>query len=310
MIADLHFLRPWWLLILLPLLGLLWRLWRQNPRMQSLRAVCDEHLLVHLIQNKNGHKRHSGLVLLFLSGILMCIALAGPTWFQLPLPSYHAIQARVLVLDMSPSMLARDLTPDRLTRAKFKLHDLFRGQKSGQFGLVVFTGEPFVVSPLTEDGNTIDALLETLTPDIMPVGGQQLDSALEQAAQLIKQAGFAKGQILVLTASTPDSAAINMAAKLYTKGIVTSIMPVVADKALPQFFQPLATAGHGLLLPITGTSKDLQHWLQATSDTDQLTLSAQNDIPLWRDEGRWFLLPALLLLLPVFWRGWLQRIES
>jgi Ca-activated chloride channel homolog len=310
MIADLHFLRPWWLLALLPLLGLLWRLWRQNPRMQSLRAVCDEHLLVHLLQNKGEHKRQSGLLFLFLSGVLMSVGLAGPTWFRLPLPSYHALQARVLVLDLSPSMLTSDLPPNRLTRAKFKLHDLLQVQQKGQFGLVVFTGEPFVVSPLTEDGNTIDSLLETLTPAIMPVSGQQLDTALEQAGQLIMQAGFAKGQILVLTASTPDKAAITMASKLYNKGIETSIMPVVADKALPPFFQPLATAGHGLLLPITDTSKDIQQWLHATTDTEQLTLNAQNEIPLWRDEGRWFILPALLFLLPVFWRGWLQRIES
>ena len=310
MIGDFHFLRPWCLLFLLPLVALLWSLWKKNPRLQSWNAVCDAHLLKHLTQSTGGSKRHGALLLLFVSGLLMCIGLAGPTWVRLPVPSYRVIQPRVLVLDMSDNMLERDVSPDRLTRAKFKLHDLFSRRDGGQFGLVVFTGEPFVVSPLTEDGNTIDSLLETLTPDIMPVGGQQLDKALKEAGSLISQAGFSTGQILVLTASPPDSAAIDMAAKLHSNGIDTSIMPIIADKTMSSVFKPLATAGHGMLLPFADTSNDLEQWLTATNDTRQLTRSELNDIPSWRDEGRWFILPALICLLPVFRRGWLQRIDS
>lgn len=310
MIGDFHFLRPWCLLFLLPLFALLWSLWKKNPRLQSWSAVCDAHLLKHLTQSTGGSKRRGALLLLFVGGLLMCISLAGPTWMRLPVPSYRVIQPRVLVLDMSDNMLERDVSPDRLTRAKFKLHDLFSRREGGQFGLVVFTGEPFVVSPLTEDGNTIDSLLETLTPDIMPVGGQQLDKALKEAGALITQAGFSTGQILVLTASPPDSAAIDMAAKLHSDGINTSIMPIIADKTLSSVFKPLATAGHGMLLPFADTNNDLEQWLAATNDTRQLTRSELNDIPAWRDEGRWFILPALICLLPVFRRGWLQRIDS
>lgn len=240
----------------------------------------------------------------------MTISLAGPTWSRLPVPSYRAIQPRILVLDMSESMLEQDLSPDRLTRAKFKLHDLFNRRDGGQFGLVVFTGESFVVSPLTEDANTIDSLLETLKPEIMPVGGHQLDKALEEASKLITQAGFLKGQLLVLTASPPDSAAIDMAARLQREGIDTSIMPIISDKTALPVFKPLATAGHGMLLSFTDTHEDLEQWLATTHDTRQLSRSAFNDIPLWRDEGRWFLLPALFFLLPVFRRGWLQGIDS
>lgn len=310
MIADFHFLRPWCLLFLLPLFGLLWVLWKKNPRLQSWSAVCDVHLLKHLTQSTGGSKRHGALLFLFVSALLISISLAGPSWVRLPVPSYRVIQPRILVLDMSENMLEHDVSPDRLTRAKFKLHDLFSRRDGGQFGLVVFTGEPFVVSPLTEDGNTIDSLLETLTPDIMPVGGQQLDKALKEAGALITQAGFSKGQILVLTASPPDSAAIDMAAKLHSEGIDTSIMPIIAEKTLSSVFKPLATAGHGMLLPFADTNEDLEQWLATTTDTRQLTRSELNDIPSWRDEGRWFIVPALICLLPVFRRGWLQRIDS
>lgn len=310
MFGDFHFLRPWYLLLVIPLLGLAWKLWRQNPRLQAWRAICDPHLLAHLTQRTGGSKRRAALLCLFLSGLLMCISIAGPAWLRLPVPSYRAIQPRILVLDMSDNMLEQDLSPDRLTRAKFKLHDLLSRPDGGQFGLVVFTGEPFVVSPLTDDGNTIDSLLETLRPEIMPVGGQQLDTALQKAGELITQAGFSTGQILVLTASPPDSAAIAMAAQWHRKGINTSVMPVIAEKTLSSMFKPLATAGHGMLLSFADSRDDLETWLATTSDTRQLSRSELNDIPLWRDEGRWFLLPALMFLLPVFRRGWLQRIDS
>ncbi|STX30163.1 TPR (repeat) domain protein [Legionella beliardensis] len=310
MIADFHFLRPWWLVSLLPLLLLGWQLARQNSRLQAWSAVCDSHLLAHLIKSNGTSKRRSSILLLLIIGILLIISLAGPSWSRLPVPAFQAIQPRVIVLDMSEDMLDNDLTPDRLTRAKFKLHDLFTQAETGQLGLIVFTSEPFVVSPLTEDAKTIDALLSSLTPEIMPIGGQQLSSALEESAQLIRQAGFNEGQLLLLTASPPNADSVSVAKKLATQGIATSVMPMVADQALMPLFKPLATAGQGTVLSITDTPTELAQWLRTTNKKQQFTQSEYKNIPVWRDEGRWFLLPALFLLLPLFRRGWLQRIDS
>ncbi|HHF7346367.1 TPA: VWA domain-containing protein [Legionella feeleii] len=310
MMADFHFLRPWWLLTCLPLLGFIGCLWRQSPRMGAWAAVCDSHLLNYLVQSKKQGKRHGALLFLLLSGLCMILSLAGPAWIRLPVPAYLQIQPRVLVLDMSDAMLANDLVPDRLNRAKFKLHDLFKRRDAGQLGLVVYTGEPFVVSPLTEDAQTIDALLDSLTPDIMPVEGQRLDSALEEAGELITQAGFDHGQILVLTAETPSLAAVEVASKLANKQIFTSVMPILANKTLNPLFERLAMAGKGQLVSFTDTSADLENWLKNTVTEQQYSRSQHNDIPMWRDEGRWFLLPALGFLLPVFRRGWLQRIAT
>lgn len=310
MIDTMHFLRPEWLPVIFPLLVLFFYLWLKNPRMHSWRAVCDKHLLDHLVQDKGLGTRRRALILLLLSGLFITISLAGPSWSRLPTPAYRAAQPRVLILDMSDAMLTNDLAPDRLTRAKFKLHDLFKRHDAGQFGLIVFTAAPFVVSPLTSDGKTIDTLLETLTPDIMPVRGHQLNTALEEAAKLITQAGFTQGQLLVLTATPPDAAALKTVANLKNRSIFTSVMPVMAGKSLLPLFQPLATAGNGEVVAFSNTSDDLDQWLKATNNNEQLTRSEQNDIPVWRDEGRWFLFLALLLLLPVFRRGWLQRVDS
>jgi len=308
MITDFHFLRPWWFLALIPLMGIALISWRQKPKLHAWGDVCDSHLLKHLLSTKEQGRRMSSLIFLYLSAFFMILSLSGPTWYKLPVATYKPIQPRVLVLDMSEHMQEKDLSPDRLSRAKFKLHDLFSRKGIGQFGLVVFTGEPFVVSPLTDDGQTISALLSTLTPDIMPVGGHKLALALTEASQLIKQAGYAQGQILVLTADTPSSNAISKAKKLAQEGIYSSILPVRADKDLNPLFQRFASAGSGYLLKYSSNSKELQQWLDQSNNEKQLMLSQQDDVPLWRDEGRWLLLGALFFLLPVFQRGWLQRV--
>ncbi len=244
------------------------------------------------------------------SALFMIISLAGPTWSRLPVPAYQHIQPRVILLDMSNTMLDKDLSPNRLARAKFKLHDLFHHRGVGQFGLVAYTSEPFVVSPLTDDGQTIDELLPALTPAIMPVRGYDLYAALTQAEQLIHQAGFQTGQILILTAHPPDSRAINKVKFLAQNGIDTSIMPLLKEITGLPAFEELAKLGQGQLVLLTDTSSDLEQWLSRTKNNRQIRVDQYTFIPLWRDQGRWFLIPALLLMLPLFRRGWLQRINA
>ncbi|WP_058534096.1 VWA domain-containing protein [Legionella saoudiensis] len=307
MITDFHFLRPWWLLMILPLLGFAFASWRRRPKLHAWAEICDPHLLNHLLQKKGQGRRMGAILCLLLSLLFMIVSMAGPAWHKLPVPTYKPIQPRVLVLDMSDNMMEEDLSPNRLSRAKFKLRDLFSRKDIGQFGLVAFTSEPFVVSPLTDDGQTISSLLSSLTPDIMPVTGNNLESAVAEASLLIKQAGYNHGQILVLTADSPSTDAIAEVKKLAAAGIFTSIMPIRADTNLNPLFQRFADAGNGQLLKYTADSSNLEQWID-TSAQKQFALSKEDDIPLWRDEGRWFLIPALLLLLPVFQRGWLQRI--
>lgn len=309
MMTDFHFLRPLWLFMLVPLVLSMLLIWRKKTGAQAWESVCDSHLLDHLLVFKGARKRFWPLFILFLSGIAMTFALAGPAWKRLPVPTYQMIQARVIVLNLSRSMLNKELRPDRLSRAKFKLHDLFQRRNAGQFGLIVYTDEPFVVSPLTDDAQTIDALLSILSPDIMPVSGNSLSSALDEAEKLITSAGFHEGQILVMTAETPDLQDIETAKALAQKKIQTSVMPILATTDLNPLFQALANAGQGMLLPLNEQSTDLDRWLQAATQTKEFSRSEEGEIPQWRDEGRWFLVPALIFLLPVFRRGWIQRVN-
>lgn len=307
--SALHFIRPFWFLAFIPLGLLAWALLKQQPQFLSWQAICDRHLLMHLLRTQGQDWRIRALSLLFASAFLMVLSLTGPSWQRLPVPSYTHALPRVVILDMSDAMLERDLSPNRLTRAKFKLHDLFTQKDVGQFGLVVYTDEAFVVSPLTQDGETIDALLSSLSPDIMPVDGQRLDLALDEGVGLIRQAGFNHGQLLVMTATQPSEAAIEKATVLAKQGFDVSMMPMRRDDVPDPLFQRFAKAGHGQLLMFSDTRSDLDSWLKMTQGHGDYLSQNTPELPVWRDDGRWFLLLAIMLLLPVFRRGWIQRIK-
>lgn len=309
MIDSLHLLRPWWLFALIPLLGLMVMVWNKKTRLDSWSEICDAHLLAHLIQGEKGKNAFYSLRTIFFSLFWLIIGLSGPAWYQLPVAIYKPVQPRMIVLDMSSPMLATDLSPNRLSRAKFKLRDLFMQKELGQVGLIVYTGESFVVSPLTDDGQTIVSLLSALTPDIIPVSGHKLDLALSDAAKMIEQAGYQQGHILVLTANSPSVQAIAKANVLAQRGIYSSIMPVLATKDLNPLFSRFAQAGEGELISYRTDSSDLMHWI-STTDTKRFAKNNDDGVPLWQDEGRWFLGLALFFLLPVFQRGWLQRLMS
>lgn len=228
-----HFIRPFWLLAL-PLAALLPWLWRRARRPSGdWEKVCDVHLLKWLSREEvsEDHRTWGHWIAGFALAILV-LALAGPSWQQLPDSSFSARDARVIVLDLSDSMLATDLRPDRLTRARFRLDDLLKEMQEGQTGLVAYAGDAYVVSPLTTDTNTIANLLPALRPDVMPVKGSRADRALDLAAMLLKRTGFSRGEVLLVT----DSATAATAAKareLRDGGVTTSVLAVGTPEGAP-----------------------------------------------------------------------------
>jgi Ca-activated chloride channel family protein len=131
--------------------------------------------------------------------IMSVIALAGPTWERLPQPVYQLKMGHVIVIDMSLSMRATDMTPDRLTRAKYKAIDLVNAIGEGEMGLVAYAGDAFVISPLTEDAGNITTLIPSLSPEIMPVPGSDPLLGIESASELLTNAGYNSGMIYWIT---------------------------------------------------------------------------------------------------------------
>lgn len=313
---SLHFIRPEWLLALLPLAIILWALWRQHQSNSAWNRYIAPHLAKILV-TEGTQKSRRPLHILAFTWVIATLALAGPALNKQTLPVFAAEQGRVLVMDMSVSMFATDLAPNRLTQTKFRATDLLRSLKEGETGLIAFAGDAFTISPLTRDTGTLLNLLPTLSPDIMPVLGSNLAAALTQAKNLLAQGGHLRGDIIVMTDGiTPrqfDEANSALAGSQYRLAIMGFGSPQGAPIRLPDgqlqrdssnevvvaktdfgLLQKLADNHNGIMIPNRADGQDLvqlQHWLSDSGDAKATDLDGET----WQDLGPYL---ALLILIP------------
>lgn len=159
-VAEFHFLRPVWLLLVPVLIFVAWRVGSGRGAASGWRAVVDRALQPFVLrEGTSGPSGRGPLLVAVAAAALVSLALAGPAWDRLPVPAYRSDEALVVALDLSRSMDATDVEPTRLARARLKLLDLLDRRTSGQTALVVFTSNAFTVTPLTSDTRTIKALV-------------------------------------------------------------------------------------------------------------------------------------------------------
>jgi len=322
LMGEFHFLRPLWLLALLPAIGLLILLWRKQSTGAAWRSVFDQQLLSRLWLEIPGRSTRLPLFLLAAGWLLTIFLLAGPVWERQQQPVWHTQMSRIVILDLSSSMNARDVTPSRLARARFKILDILERSREGRTGLVVFAGESHIVTPLTEDIKTIQNLVSALNTDIMPVSGDDAAPALQMAAELLNLKGVRKGELLLLTDGIADpAAALVQARQLNDHGHILSVLgigtgtggAIVRDGATevarfnPQPLQELARAGGGVFSRLTTDDQDLNRVLPEISLTDDFEPieSEASGIDRWVEHGVWLLPVIVLLAATAFRRGWL-----
>ncbi|GIT23921.1 MAG: hypothetical protein CM1200mP40_36030 [Gammaproteobacteria bacterium] len=199
MIQDFHFLRPIWLLALIPAVIFFVAMWRINTVVTAWDKAIDKSLLPYLLDRSKNAAQRTPLLLLFSAWLLSTIAMAGPVWEQLPQPVQKREDSLVIVMDLSLSMFAPDHNPTRLDLAKRKLRDILALREEGQTALVVYAGDAHVVTPLTDDVVTIDALAPSLSPNIMPLFGSNPMSAIDMAINLLDDVESTDGRILLMT---------------------------------------------------------------------------------------------------------------
>ncbi len=326
--AEFHFLRPHWLYALIPAcVGCIWLLHRQKQA-GSWDQVISPQLLPFLLDSVPVKQRRL-LPFLALSGwILTCLAMAGPTWERTPLPVHKQENALVILFDLSPSMLAQDLKPNRLTRARLKLIDLLKLREEGTTALIAYSGESFVVSPLTDDADTVAALIPALDPYIMPSHGSLVESAIEQAVELVLNAGLVQGNFLLVTDGVSASAQTTLNQtikehgdfKLSILGIGTkdgAPIPLgnggfAKDKGgsivIPKLdihrLQKLANLNGGHFTQLTTDDADIQYLTEPFNiESDSPSKQLERTFDSWSDQGYWMIFPALILLLLAFRRG-------
>lgn len=331
LLANFHFLRPLWLLALVPAMVLALLLRYLQGSQSNWSQAIDPSLLPYLLDRKLGKSQRYPLYGLFLLWTLAIVALAGPTWKQIPAPVQEREDALVVVLDLSMSMYATDLRPDRITRAQRKLMDLLDYRREeGETALVVYAGTAHAVTPMTDDVETIANLVPSLQPSIMPVLGSKPASGVDLALQLMANSGIQKGRILLLTDSiqasdvsaidtlladsnatlsvmgfgTPEGAPIPIGQQGYLRDDNNAI---VIPKLEREPLQRLAADNGGRYADAQIGDDDItflleQNLLAANADLSQVE---DRDFDTWDDTGPWLLLLALPLAALGFRRGWL-----
>ena len=322
-----HLLRPLWLVALLALPLLWWLRRRHANRETPWRHAVDAHLLPSLLQAApTAAQRVAWLI--GAAYALSVFALAGPSWRQQPVPLYAPAAPLVVVMDASSHMLAADQRPSRLMHARLKIEQLIAARKGGQIGLVAYAGDAFTVAPLSDDANNLRDLLVALAPDTMPVDGQRADRAIRRAADLLAQAGYAHGQILVLSDGV-DAAARAAAGDALAKGYSVDAIGVGTASGAPlpaldgtyaqdsggaiqvarldaDALRALARAGNGRYAALSTDTSDLAALGVLDSQGMGAVHRGDAESLRWRDDGPFLLLALLPLVAMGFRRGWLS----
>lgn len=295
------FLRPWWLLALLPIALVLWHLWRKPAASATPAAwsrIVDAHLLPHLLMGASPGMRRAGFLAAAGGLALAVLVLAGPTYDQQPEHTFQQDALRVLAVDLSPQMVPH------IDTIKPKLLALLRALPEGQTALLVYAEEPYLVVPPTTDAATIARFVPELAVDAMPVKGHRPERALRMAGQLFERNATSARDLLWVTAGATAAELPELnGARLSVLHATASDDVAIAAAARRSggLYQRLSLDDGDVNLLVT-VLRSKEHWradagTRGTSDT-------RADIGYW-------LLPALLPLAALaFRRGLLMLITT
>lgn len=306
-IRDFHFLRPWFLVLLLLPILFYWKFFKGFNNKSSWERVCDKRLLEFLLIKGSSAQRKTVIYLAFVGFVGAVLALSGPTWQKKEVPDLSPENPVMLLLNMSTDMAAKDITPNRLARAKYDISDLLKLLQNTQVGMTVYSREPFMISPITEDVELVENLLPSIVFNIMPTNGDRLDRAIALAVEKFKNAQYQSGNIVIFTSDVGErfDLALEEAEKAYKAGYVLSV--VAETSKLPEKLELIAKAGGGICVKgSTQGIKDIAAEIEKTI-SDELKLS-ENLRSSWDDFGYYLLVLPLLCCLYFFRKGILVTV--
>lgn len=330
LVDNFHFLRPLWLLALVPALVFVIALWRVNTVVTAWDKAIDKSLLPFLLDRSKNAAQRTPLLLLLAAWCLSIVAMAGPVWEQLPQPVQKREDALVIVMDLSLSMFAPDHSPSRLDLAKRKLRDILALREEGQTALVVYAGDSHTVTPLTDDVVTIAALVPSLSPNIMPLFGSNPVPAIDMAIGLLDDIEATRGRILLMTDGINGfSEEQILADRIQDTDYELLVMGIGTEEGAPiqtndgsfltdaggnvviptlnrNVLQSLANRTGGLYHDIQLADSDLAYLLADFDllDDEELT-EVEEEFDVWYEAGPWLLILVVPLVALTFRRGWL-----
>lgn len=302
-LTNFHFMRPWWLILLIIPLGFYWKYFRSIRSKSSWENVCDRKLLNFLlIKGSSGQRRMLGWLSLvaFVSTI---IAIAGPTWKKLEAPTMSPENPVMILLNLSSDMKNEDLAPSRLDRAKFKITDLLKGLKTAQTGLITYTDEPFLITPITDDVKIIENLLPIINFDIMPSNGDRLDRAINLAVEKFQNGGFFNGNIVIFTSDVGQRFDLALEAAKQAASQRYNVNVIEVNLGVNEKLKLISRYGNGIYEPLSAGDKDILALNQFINQNISELKQSDNMQSMWLDMGYYFSIIPLLCCLYFFRRG-------
>ena len=294
MIAIGHFalLRPWWLLAV-PVVAILFLVSKpRGGQLASWEKAADPHLLAAMVARGaavGGTFRAPAILVTLLFGI---VALAGPAIQRKDQDRLRNLDATVIIMDVSQDMTSGGAIREAASAA----HDLLQHTTARQAGLIVYAGDAYVASALTDYTGAIDADLFSLDDETVPDPGARPDRALALSHKMLEEAHIIAGDVIVISSGggLEGAAAARQAAALAAAGHRVYTMAVSAGPRRAAALGAVAAAGNGFSVDIA-RPEDL---LDVLSDEAIARTTASVVVSLdWRDLGRFLLVAAALPLL-------------
>lgn len=327
--ADFHFLRPEFLLALIPLFILVFLQVRSSRLSGQWSNIVAPQLREFVIKQADQKKKRAwSKPLIAMATLLAILAASGPSWEKQASQIYNSRSGIIVALDLSLSMTAQDVTPSRLQRAKYKITDILNQEVSRNIGLIAYAADTHIASPLTRDADTLKALLPALDPFIMPGnGGSNTLRLAEEAVNLFAQSKSEPRTLILVTDGVEPQDIDQAAALLKENKVQLSILAIGTEQGAPmmqpdgRFFKgadglpimpPLefenlhnlsAKAG-GKIQKFSNTDSDIEYLLSTTDNNEAFTaIEDMATFDQWKDSGYWLMLPVLLLALLAFRKG-------
>jgi Ca-activated chloride channel family protein len=304
-IGDFHFLRPWWLLVLVPCLLLVWGIRHWQDASRAWRGIIAPHLLPYLLSGENAPSRFSPLLLIALGWIISVIAIAGPSWRREPAPFADDTAALAIVIKVTPSMMTEDVQPGRLARGVQKIHDLLGKRRGAKTALIAYAGSAHVVMPMTTDEGVVNTFAQALDPKVMPVDGDVAEAAFQLADESL--AGAGSGSILWITDSiAPEQSGTLALWRKKSHTPVRLLAPLLAGEELRKL-RDGARVADASIVQLSADDADVDALARAakfaTATTDELSNR-------WQENGYWLTSLLALLLLMFFRKGWMAATAA
>ncbi|MDD1013898.1 VWA domain-containing protein [Pseudomonas rubra] len=324
-LSAVHFLRPWWLLLLLPgvLLPLAWL--RRHDLKRQLTGIIAPHLVEHLVIRPEDTQRLRPAHLLGAVLVIGGLAAAGPTWTQ-DLPDFVDNRAAlILAVDLSPSMDADDVPPSRLTAVRHTLHDLVQRRAGARTALIAYAGSAHLVLPATDDPDLLDTFIQALSTDLIAQPGKDVLAVVGIARKLL-EAENTPGTLVLLTDGADPGQFDALGQRLTDSDLQVLVLAVGSQdtgvlhdaKGMPRLdtegrpvqgrfdagaLKGLAAASDAPLGSLTLNDDDLD-WIELHAQQHFQAAQGDGASVHWKDAGYWLCWPLVLLALYCVRRGW------